>query len=46
MNYDKIPVKKKVVKMLEDYNINKEYTLRCIENNKHNNITTTYYLLL
>lgn len=32
--------------MLPQYNINAEYAKKCLEANKHNDITTTYYLLV
>ena len=41
-----IPVEPLVLKQLEQYNINIEDTRKCVEANKHNADTTTYYLLL
>lgn len=35
-----------MLKELENYNFNPEHAKKCIEANKHNHITTTYYLLL
>lgn len=35
-----------ILKELETYNFNAEHAKKCIEANKHNHITTTYYLLL
>ena len=43
---DPIPIDMEVAKMLEKFNINVDYAVRCLENNKHNHATTTYYLLL
>ena len=41
-----IPVEPCVLKQLENYGFNADYTQKCIEANKHNSATTTYYLLL
>ena len=35
-----------LVGQLENLGFNVEYAERCIEANKHNHVTTTYYLLL
>lgn len=40
-----IPIDDRILRMLKEYNIEKEVALKHIEMNKHNNITTTYYLL-
>jgi 5'-AMP-activated protein kinase catalytic alpha subunit len=39
-------VDKQIVAKLSEFNFDLEYAERCIEANKHNHITTTYYLLL
>jgi len=31
--------------MEQDYLFNEDYAKKCLTNNKHNHITTTYYLL-
>lgn len=41
-----IPVDPVVLKQLEAYGFNADYTQKCVEANKHNSATTTYYLLL
>ena len=41
-----MPINKEILKNLLQYNFNLEYSQKCIEANKHNNITTTYYLLM
>lgn len=41
-----IPVNKKIINILEEkYSIRKEYAKRCLLDNKHNKVTTLYYLL-
>lgn len=32
--------------MLETYGYKRDYASKCIDANKHNNVTTAYYLLL
>lgn len=32
--------------MLLQYKFTKEYVIKCINSNKHNHVTTSYYLLL
>jgi len=41
-----IPTEPKVLKELEKYGFSPDYTQKCVEANKHNPATTTYYLLL
>lgn len=41
-----VPVNYEIVGILEEYGCNKEYALKCIQLNKHNSVTSTYYLLL
>ena len=41
-----IPTEPTVLKELDKYGFNPEYTQKCVEANKHNPATTTYYLLL
>lgn len=41
-----IPVDEKVLGQLEKFRIDPKKTLSCIEANKHNSMTTTYFLLL
>ena len=41
-----IPINVKVLEMLVDYNFKKDYAVKCINANKHNHVTTSYYLLL
>jgi len=41
-----IPVNKKILSLLEEkYGFKREYAKKCLLNNKHNHVTTTYYLL-
>lgn len=46
VGYNGIPVNKDILEMLEKFEISQEYCQKCLEANKHNNVTTTYYLLL
>jgi len=41
-----IPTEPLILQQLINYNFDPEYTKKCIEANKHNAATTTYYLLL
>jgi serine/threonine protein kinase len=41
-----IPVDEKIVKKMEAYGYDKEEVKDCIRGNRHNNITTTYYLII
>lgn len=41
-----VPVNYEIINMLEEYGCNKEYALKCVQMNKHNSITSTYYLLV
>ena len=41
-----IPISTKILNLLEEkYSFKKEYEKKCLLNNKHNHVTTTYYLL-
>lgn len=46
IGYNPIPINKDILNKLLQYNFDLEHTQKCIEANKHNHITTTYYLLL
>ena len=46
IGYDHIIVDLEVLKEIKKYDIDLEYTKKCLEANKHNNYTTSYYLLL
>ena len=41
-----IPINKEILNRIGEYNIDKDYCQKCIEANKHNDVTATYYLLL
>lgn len=43
---DPIPVDHDILCQLEQFGINLDYAQKCVEANKHNHVTTTYYLLL
>lgn len=41
-----IPVNRKILALLEEkYSFRKDYAKKCLLNNKHNHVTTSYYLL-
>ncbi len=42
----KIPICMKIIDLLGQYNFKKDYAVKCINANKHNHVTTIYYLLL
>ena len=46
IGYDHIIVDIEIFKKLEIYGYNLDYTKKCLEANKHNEVTTAYYLLL
>ena len=46
VGYHRIPIDQTILKELAKFDFDLEYSARCIEANKHNHITTTYYLLL
>lgn len=46
IGYDHIVVDMNILKQLEQYGYNLDYSKKCLEANKHNNVTTAYYLLL
>lgn len=41
-----IPINTKILDLLVEYNFKKDYAVKCINANKHNHVTTSYYLLL
>lgn len=41
-----IPINTKILDILVDYNFRKDQAVKCINANKHNHVTTSYYLLL
>ncbi|EAS00862.2 Serine/Threonine kinase domain protein (macronuclear) [Tetrahymena thermophila SB210] len=46
VGYNRIPIDFDIIQQLEKFNIDKEFAKNCVEANKHNHITTSYYLLL
>ena len=46
VGYDQIPVDTAILKQLDAYKTQIDYVRQCIEANKHNSVTTGYYLLL
>ncbi|CAD8057591.1 unnamed protein product [Paramecium sonneborni] len=46
IGHHKIPIDPEIIKQLIHYGISTEYAEKCIETNRHNHVTTTYYLLL
>lgn len=46
VGYHRMPIDQSILAKLSQFEFDLEYSARCIEANKHNHITTTYYLLL
>ncbi|CAD8138137.1 unnamed protein product [Paramecium octaurelia] len=46
IGFHKIPIDPEIIKQLVNFGISIEYAEKCIETNRHNHVTTTYYLLL
>ena len=46
IGYNKIPVDVNILSSLKNYDIDVDYASKCLEANRHNNITTTYYLAM
>ncbi|CAD8143741.1 unnamed protein product [Paramecium octaurelia] len=42
----RIPIDPEIVKQMIQYGIQNDYAEKCVETNRHNHVTTTYYLLL
>lgn len=40
-----IPVEPKILDMIEQFGFKSDYAEKCINNNKHNQVTTIYYLI-
>lgn len=43
---DPVPLDPVILESLSEYGIDVEYARKCLEANKHNHLTATYYLLL
>ena len=46
MGIDPVPIDPNILNQLSQHEINVEYARKCLEANKHNHITATYFLLL
>lgn len=46
IGYNQIPINQEILSKLSNYDFDLEHSQKCIEANKHNHITTTYYLLI
>jgi 5'-AMP-activated protein kinase catalytic alpha subunit len=46
VGYHRMPIDQTILNKLAEFNFDLDNCARCIEANKHNHITTTYYLLL
>ena len=46
VGYNSIPVDREILRKTEQYGFEQEYAQKCVEANKHNHVTTIYYLLL
>jgi serine/threonine protein kinase len=46
LGYDRLHIDYNILNELEQYGVSPEQTQKCLEANKHNHMTTTYYLIL
>ena len=46
VGFNKIPVEKEVLTRLRGLQLDPDHVTKCVEANRHNNATTTYYLFL
>lgn len=46
VGYQTIPIDPLIISELSSYGIDPEYARKCLEANRHNEVTTTYYLLI
>lgn len=46
VGFNSVPIDNEILKSLDEFGFNLEYAKKCLEANKHNHITTTYYLSL
>lgn len=46
MGTNSVPIDTEILKSLEEFGFNIEYGQKCLESNKHNNITTSQFLTL
>jgi len=46
VGFNKIPIDKDVLASMRTLNLDPDHVSRCLEANRHNNVTTTYYLSL
>ena len=46
VGYNQIPINQDILQKLTAYNFDLEHSQKCLEANKHDHITTTYYLLM
>ena len=46
IGYNHIPINQFMLTELNKYHIDSEYARKCLETNRHNEVTTSYYLLM
>ncbi|CAD8053988.1 unnamed protein product [Paramecium primaurelia] len=46
VGYNKIPIDSEILKQLKQYGIDIDHAQKCLDANKHNDVTTLYHLLL
>jgi 5'-AMP-activated protein kinase catalytic alpha subunit len=46
VGYHRMPIDEDIINTMVSYDYDQEYSKKCIDANKHNHITTAYYLLL
>lgn len=44
IGYNHIPIEKSIIEMMKQFGFEAEYIEKCLDANKHNHVTTTYYL--
>ena len=46
IGFNKIPIDRDILFQMKSLNLDPDYVLKCLEANRHNNATTSYYLSL
>lgn len=44
IGYNHIPIEESIIEMMKQFGFEAEYIEKCLDANKHNHVTTTYYL--
>lgn len=46
IGFNKIPIEDEILRSMKSFSYDPDYVSKCLEANRHNNVTTTYYLAL